>query len=92
LTRLSPFYYAWGGILASEMRDPDYLFNADFDGETVVVNVSGTTYLNVIGVQFNYVGRNFIGLSGFLMCTTILGALIARNWSSCAMKRVSQRS
>lgn len=92
LTFLSPFYYAWGGILASEMRDPDYLFNADFDGETVVVKVSGTTYLNVIGVQFNYVGRNFIGLCGLSICTTIMGALIARTWGSGAMKRVSQRS
>jgi ABC-type multidrug transport system ATPase subunit len=70
---LSPFYFSWGGILASEMRGGPYLFNADFDGQQVKVPVRGATYLNVIGVEYDHVGRNLFGLTGLLCACTLCG-------------------
>jgi len=70
---LSPFYFSWGGILASEMRGGPYLFNADFDGQQVKVPVRGTTYLNVIGVEYDHVGRNLFGMTGLLCACTLCG-------------------
>ena len=58
----SAFFYAWGGMLASEMRDGKYLFDADFDGTDVAVVVSGSTYLNVVGVDPSNIGRDAVAL------------------------------
>jgi ABC-type multidrug transport system ATPase subunit len=58
----SPFFYAWGGMLGSEMNDGKYLFDADFDGTNVAVVVSGSTYLNVVGVDPANIGRDAIAL------------------------------
>jgi hypothetical protein len=73
---LSPFYFSWGGVLASEMRGGPYLFNADFDGQQVQVPVRGSTYLNVIGVEYDHVGRNLLGITG-LLCGTMFCGLCA---------------
>lgn len=76
---LSPFYFSWSGILASEMQGPGpYLFNARFGSEDVVVPVSGSTYLNVIGIKFGDVNRNFIGMVGLLVGLLIFGILALR--------------
>jgi len=58
----SPFFYAWSGMLGSEMNDGKYLFDADFDGTNVAVVVSGSTYLNVVGVDPANIGRDAIAL------------------------------
>tara|TARA_B100001175_G_scaffold1848_1_gene1605 strand:- start:602 stop:1270 length:669 start_codon:yes stop_codon:yes gene_type:complete len=58
----SAFFYAWGGMLASEMNDGKYVFDADFDGTDVAVTVSGRTYLNVVGVDPANIGRDLVAL------------------------------
>lgn len=58
----SAFFYAWGGMLASEMNDGKYVFDADFDGTDVAVTVSGQTYLNVVGVDPANIGRDLVAL------------------------------
>jgi len=58
----SAFFYAWGGMLASEMNDGKYVFDADFDGTDVAVTVSGSTYLNVVGVDPANIGRDMVAL------------------------------
>ena len=70
---LSAQYYAFGGILANEMRGGPYKFNADFNGEQVVVLVSGETYLNVIGVKFKHADRNLFALLFYLSGAMICG-------------------
>ena len=70
---LSAQYYAFGGILASEMRGGPYKFNADFNGERVVVLVSGETYLDVIGVKFKHADRNLFALLFYLSGAMICG-------------------
>jgi len=71
---VSPFYYAWSGILASEMQGGPYLFNADFDGDLVVLPVSGQTYLEAIGVSYNHVPRNFYAMLALAVATFVLAA------------------
>jgi len=75
---VSPFFFVWGGILASEMQGGPYLFNARFGSEDVVVPVSGSTYLDVIGVKFDDVNRNLIGMVGLLVALLILGTVALR--------------
>lgn len=75
---VSPFYFAWGGILASEMRGGPYLFNARFGDELVLIQVSGATYLNVIGVKFGDVDRNLFAMVGLLVGLLTFGTLALR--------------
>ena len=75
---VSPFYYAWSGILANEMQGGPYLFNANFDGDLVVVPVSGQTYLDAIGVQFSHVTRNLYCMIALAVITYILAAVAFR--------------
>ncbi len=49
-------------MLASEMNDGKYVFDADFDGTDVAVTVSGRTYLNVVGVDPANIGRDLVAL------------------------------
>ena len=74
----SPFFYAWGGCLASEMKGGPYLFNAVFGSSSVEVPVSGQTYLNVIGVEFDDVERNFIGIVLLLLGLIVIGLITLR--------------
>jgi len=75
---VSPFYYVWSGILANEMQGGPYLFNANFDGDLVVVPVSGQTYLDAIGVHFNQVPRNFYCMIALAVCTYVTACVSFR--------------
>jgi len=55
------------------MRGGPYKFNADFNGERVVVLVSGETYLDVIGVKFKHADRNLFALLFYLSGAMICG-------------------
>jgi len=48
---LSAYRYAWGAVLSNEMRNQVFLFDTDFEGTMIEVDVSGQTYLNTFGLH-----------------------------------------
>ena len=55
---LSPYQYAWGAMLASEMEGEKYLFDTDLEGVAVEIEVTGRTYLDTFGVHPRTLGRD----------------------------------
>ena len=65
---LSIYKYAWGGMLSNEMDNQRFLFDTEFEGEDVLVEVSGGTYLNTFGLSPSNRGRDAAALGAILVC------------------------
>ena len=78
---LSVYKYAWGGMLANEMDGQQFLFDTEFEGEDVVVVVSGQTYLNTFSLSPQHAGRDAAALSAIFTILAVASwvALTLRN-------------
>ena len=63
---LSPYRYAWGAMLSNEMRDAAFLFDTDFEGAAVKIEVDGQTYLNTFGLHPRTIARDAGALAGII--------------------------
>jgi ATP-binding cassette subfamily G (WHITE) protein 2 len=63
---LSPYRYAWGAMLSNEMRDAAFLFDTDFEGAAVKIEVDGQTYLNTFGIHPRTIARDAGALAGII--------------------------
>lgn len=68
---LSVFRYAWGSMLSNEMDGQRFLFNTEFEGQDIVVEVSGQTYLNTFGLDPKYAPRDAAALAAIFVCLTV---------------------
>ena len=63
---LSPYRYAWGAMLSNEMRGATFLFDTDFEGAAVEIEVDGQTYLNIFGLHPKTIARDAGALAGIV--------------------------
>ncbi len=78
---ISVYRYAWGALLSNEMRNQVFLFDTDFEGTMIEVDVSGQTYLNTFGLHPKHIQRDAGALAGIFAGTAVLAWL--------ALKRAS---
>ena len=72
LRYFSTFFYAWGGMLAVEMKETRFAFDAELDGTDIDVGVGGETYLIVVGVDPKNCPRDAAALAAITVLYTIL--------------------
>ena len=73
---ISVYRYAWGAMLSNEMRDQRFLFDTDFEGTMIEVEVGGQTYLNTFGLDPKTVARDAAALAAICVGTA-LAAFVA---------------
>ena len=73
---LSIYRYAWGAMLSNEMRDQTFLFDTDFEGTMIEVEVGGQTYLNTFGLHPKTIARD-AGALAAIGAGTALAAFLA---------------
>ena len=73
---LSIYRYAWGAMLSNEMRDQTFLFDTDFEGTMIEVEVGGQTYLNTFGLHPKTIPRD-AGALAAIGAGTALAAFLA---------------
>ena len=73
---ISMYRYAWGAMLSNEMRDQTFLFDTDFEGTMIEVEVGGQTYLNTFGLHPRTVARDAAALAA-VYAGTALAAFLA---------------
>ena len=73
---ISVYRYAWGAMLSNEMRDQTFLFDTDFEGTMIEVEVGGQTYLNTFGLHPKTVARDAAALAA-ICAGTALAAFVA---------------
>ena len=55
-------------MLANEMNGELFLFDTEFEGEDVVIEVTGQTYLNIFGLHPKYAARDAGALGAIAAC------------------------
>ena len=73
---ISIYRYAWGAMLSNEMRDQTFLFDTDFEGTMIEVEVGGQTYLNTFGLHPRTIARDAAALAA-ICAGTALAAYLA---------------
>ena len=63
-------------MLSNEMRDQRFLFDTDFEGTMIEVEVGGQTYLNTFGLDPKTVARDAAALAAICVGTA-LAAFVA---------------